>query len=85
MTSNFTGQMKHDHFLCRTENLFLGAMLVDELLGARGLERRGRCPILYLFCMDSFTKSYILLCFFFSPAAFLHAFLHSERGNVATV
>lgn len=83
---NLQGKMKHDHFLCRTENLFSGAMRVDEVLGVRRLERRGRCPIHYLFCMDSFTKSYIFLCFFFSSVAFLHASLHSvERENVATV
>lgn len=78
--------MKCGHFLCGTENLVLGAMLVDKLLGVRGLEKRGRCLILYLFCMDSFINSYIFLCFFFSPAAFLHASLHSaERGDVAIV
>ena len=91
VTSHFAGQMERDHFLCKTENLFLGAVLVDELRGVRSLETRGRCPVLYWFCMDSFTKCFfffnkVFLCFFFSAAAFLHASLCSaERGNVATV
>lgn len=72
VTSNFAEEMKHDHFLYRTENPFLGVMLVDELLGVRGVERRWRYPILYLFRMDSFVESYIFLCIFSSHQLLFH-------------
>lgn len=48
--------MKHDYALCRIENLFVGAVLVDELLGVRGLERKERCPICFLILYGQFYK-----------------------------
>lgn len=78
------GKMKHDHFLCRTENLFSGAVRVGEVLGVRCLERRGEMSYTLFVLYGQFYKVLHFPVFFL--LIFLHASLHSvERENVATV